>query len=80
MKNEQRLRLATIDIVIWAISQRKPISKDGIVARWGVSRSTAWRWLKDLEDARLRVQILGIPPAPQYTRRPIVDSSAQVRP
>jgi hypothetical protein len=57
------LNAYTLDVVLWAIAQRKPITQPQIRARWGVHKSTAGRWVGPLEDARQRVQMRGIAPA-----------------
>lgn len=64
------LLLSSIDVVLWAIAQHKPITRDSIHARWNVDRATCYRWRGPLEEARQRAQNMAIPPGPTY-RRPI---------
>lgn len=45
---------ATVDVVLWAIARQRPITSDDICTRWGVHKSTAWRWRDLLNDARDR--------------------------
>jgi len=52
---------ALVDRILWAMAQRNPLTWPAIVERFGVSRSTAYRWLTVLEDARQRVQLMDIP-------------------
>jgi hypothetical protein len=67
------LLVSTIDIVLWAISQKSPIRPEAIRICWSVSRATSFRWRDALEDARLRAQ--SIPrPMPPGTRRPVFSS------
>lgn len=56
-----RLTVEAVDIVLWAIVQRNTITWKAVRARWGVHKSTAFRWVKELEDARQRAQFLSIP-------------------
>lgn len=53
---------SSVDVVLWAISRSRPITNADICARWGVHKSTAWRWRDVLNDARERAQGL----RPQY--------------
>lgn len=46
----------TVDVVLWAIARQRPITSDDICTRWGVHKSTAWRWRAVLNDARERAQ------------------------
>ena len=53
---------SSVDVVLWAISRTRPITITDIRARWGVHKSTAWRWRDLLNEARERSQGL----RPQY--------------
>lgn len=66
----------SIDIVLWAINRRQPITRELIQARWPVSKSTAWRWVPWLEDARQRALNLNLPRAQDY-RRPAASTDDQ---
>lgn len=64
-KGKQGVMLeSSIDVVLWAIQQRTPISVDAIRTRWGVHKSTAYRWLALLNDARDRA---GLHTGQRYT-------------
>lgn len=67
---DERMLKHTIDVVLWAIARRQPITRDSILDRWGVCRATAYRWLPHLEEARQRARNLQLPSAPSY-RRPV---------
>lgn len=66
------LLASSIEVVLWAIAQRHPITSAAIIARWEVHPNTAWRWRGLLEDARQRVLLMP-PPRP---RQPAVDVAA----
>lgn len=59
----QRLQQSYVDKVLWAIAQRTPITWEAVASRFGVSRATAFRWRRPLEDARQRAQLMDIPRA-----------------
>lgn len=54
---------SSIDIVLWAIGRRGVITARDVDARFSVSRATAFRWARVLEDARVRAQFMDIPRA-----------------
>lgn len=60
--------LTSIDVVLWAIAQRTPITRERIIARWGVCRATSYRWLQPLEEARQRAALIRHPTRPSYRR------------
>lgn len=49
---------ASVDVVLWAIARQRAITVADICARWGVHKSTAFRWRDLLNDARERAQSL----------------------
>lgn len=67
-----KLLACSIEVVLWAIAQRHPITSVAIIERWEVHRNTAWRWRDLLEDARQRVLLMP-PPRP---RQPATDVAA----
>ena len=56
-----KLQLAYVEKVLWAIERRTPIRPADIATRFGVSRSSAYRWAYSLEQARLLAQTMEIP-------------------
>lgn len=63
-----RLTGESVDIVMWAIVQRTPITPERVRARWDVHRATSYRWAQQLELARQRALNLDLPRAPDYRR------------
>lgn len=45
-----------VDVVLWAIARRSAITADDIRTRWNVGRSTAFRWVQGLNEARKRAE------------------------
>lgn len=72
-----RLLASSIDVVLWAIQRRTPITIVDIHDRWGVTKCTAYRWVHDLNNARERAQLMNIP-RPPATRAPSCDAAAEV--
>lgn len=62
---------SSVDVVLWAIQHRRPLTREDIITRWGVHKSTAWRWLPTLESARQRAQLVGVPRVSSGQRVPI---------
>ena len=59
--HSDKLQRAVVDRVLWAIARRQPLTWQEVATRFGVSRSTAFRWLIVLEEARQRAQLMEIP-------------------
>lgn len=57
---------SSIDVVLWAIAQKSPITRERIIERWDVCRATSYRWVLPLEEARQRAQRMQFAPPPRY--------------
>lgn len=71
---------SSVDVVLWAIQHRRPLTREDIITRWGVHKSTAWRWLPTLESARQRAQLVGVPRVSSGQRVPIRREPSSVTP
>lgn len=55
----------TIEIILWAIERRLPLTVEAIRERWNVDRATAYRWLAPLANAQERMRPVIFPRAAQ---------------
>jgi len=73
---EHTLPPSSVDVVLWAIARRGPITHTDVLRRFEVSVATAYRWARVLEDARQRAQFMDIPRAAP-TRAPVAQAEAR---